>query len=182
MGSRVCFCGAARRFAAMDIRRFAVTAQTAQVLRQGRVAAVAAEEERRRGRAETLGLPYPRPVVKASAGRPSRAARYLDALSAHVTGTQTMLGVSPEMPKGWVVGHPVLRDPDGVISFAEEIFGEAKPEEEATVKQKQEQEQEQEPVAEVQEEPGSAKNKRRCTTVDPPLRAWFCKFANLQRR
>ena len=100
----------------MDLRRYCVSGGSAAFLRAQRTAEADAEDKCRAERAMALGLAWPRVQVKAGPGKPSREAKYLDALCQYVVGTGPLEHVSRVCPRWWRPGDPIVPTLDTTLA------------------------------------------------------------------
>ena len=82
---------------------------SAESARAARLALITAEDDRRRKRAEQLGLPWPRPCQRPTAGRSSRETHYINALYSEVSKASDLSLVSKTCPPRWMRGKPLVR-------------------------------------------------------------------------
>ena len=160
---------------------------SAESARAARVALITAEENRRRKRAEQLGLPWPRPYQRPTAGRPSRETHYINALYSQVSKASDLSLVSKTCPPWWMRGKPLVPTAE---DFADVVAGiEVKEEEERKNEETDEDEddnktEEQDQEKDESHEEGPPKKRLRAPLNTTPLqyKAWFVRFDAIQRK
>ena len=160
---------------------------SAESARAARVASITAEENRRRKRAEQLGLPWPRPYQRPTAGRPSRETHYTNALCSQVSKASDLSLVSKTRPPWWMRGKPLVPTAEDFVDVVAGI--EVKEEEEKKNEETDEDEddnktEEQDQEKDESHEEGPPKKRLRAPLTTTPLqyKAWFVRFDAIQRK
>ena len=160
---------------------------SAESARAARLASITAEDDRRRKRAEQLGLPWPRLTNGPRLVAPPARRTTLTPCYSEVSKASDLSLVSKTCPPWWMRGKPLVPTAEDFVDVVAGI--EVKEEEEKKNEETDEDEddnktEEQDQEKDESHEEGPPKKRLRAPLTTTPLqyKAWFVRFDAIQRK